>query len=147
MILYGSKDIHARNQGEEYKCIMVYGNEVTTSDWSDKWIRAYALNYWLYVFLALFNIVGILGACMFTLRLVAWCSICVMNPIHLIVVVYTTIVRYNEQGRACSLNEDNTEVFNDSNFLQWTIAAQWFGMCFFCGVFNLQTEMNKRYSD
>ena len=96
VILYGNRDINSRNQGDEYKCIMVDENEITTSDWSNKWIRAYALNYWLYVFLAFFNIIGILGTCLFTLRLIAWCSIFVMNPIHLIVVVYTTIVRYNQ---------------------------------------------------
>ena len=123
MTLYGIRDISSRNHGEEYKCIMVYGDEVTTSDWSSKWITAYGLNYWLYVFLALFNIVGVLGGCMFTLRLIAWCSICVMNPIHLIVVIYTTIVRYNEKGRECSFNVDNTAVHEDSDFLQWTIAA------------------------
>ena len=99
IILYGNRDISSRNQGDEYQCVMVEDNgltrTVTTSDWSNKWIRAYALNYWLYVFLALFHIIGILGACLFTLRLIAWCSICVMNPIHLIVVIYTTIVRYN----------------------------------------------------
>ena len=149
MIAYGRRDINSRNLGDEYKCIMVdrNGDMVAESEHAFKWIRAFALNYWMYAFLALFHFVGILGTWFFTLRLIAWCTIFVTNPIHLIVIIYTTAVRYNQNGRECSLNPNNTFVHDDSNFLQWTTMAQWFGLCFFCGIFNLQTELNKRYSD
>ena len=105
MILYWQRLQDAKSTDEEYVCIEIYEDgSVLKNDWPRKWLRAYRLNLSIFVFLTLFQIAGVLGGLHLHLRLVAWCTICIAQPIHVIVLVYTTVVRFNLEGRSCALN-------------------------------------------
>lgn len=96
MILYGIRDVRAREMGDDYVCVVLDNDGIATiDDWPKKWLRSFALNVALYLFMSIFHIIGVIGGYNFNFRLLAWCSICVHGPIHMIVLVYTTIVRYN----------------------------------------------------
>ena len=118
MVLYTKRMNGARNQGDEYICIFTNSDgSRETSDWTEKWLRAFKLNNWVYTAMTMFQFLGVLGGYIFTLRLLAWCTVCLTGPAHLSILIYTTVVRYNVNGRECSLNADNKFVHDDSEFL------------------------------
>ena len=87
-------------------------------DHQNKWIFALRLNWILYLILACLSVLSIIAGPVVKVRAVKGCLTSVFGVIHLIVLIWTALVRFNGTGEMCMITAEDPLVKEHAKFLK-----------------------------
>ena len=85
-------------------------------DHQNKWIFALRINWILYLILACLSVLSIIAGPIVKVRAIKGCLTAVFGILHLICLIWTAIIRFNEAGEMCMITAEDQLVKEHAKF-------------------------------